>query len=368
VTKKLDPKLAEEVMLGAGFKPLEPYKNSKTKWKCECLSCNRIVFLYYANVKNGSQCIYCLKMKIDPKDAINRMNEVGLEPLEPFISSRQKWKSRCIRCGSIVSPALHDIRRGNGGCKKCGREKQVKATSYSEEEAKGIMLKANLEPIEPYRRSNLPYKSKCLVCLSIVHPHLSSILQGSGCIKCAANKLARQNKLDEEVAIQRMFKAGLKPLEPYLRADVGWKSECLKCGEIVYPHLTSIIKGGGCKYCAKSGFQMLKPSYIYLITNLEYNAHKIGVGNKRKARDRVKKFMNKGWAVHRIWEISTGASALKIETEIFKIIRHQLQIPVYLSRKQMPVTGGETETMDADLVSLVELEKIINKVIEGHGK
>jgi hypothetical protein len=31
----------------------------------------------------------------------------------------------------------------------------------------------------------------------------------------------------------------------------------------------------------------------------------------------------------------------------------------------MPVTGGHTETVDADLITLIELEKIINKVIKG---
>jgi hypothetical protein len=30
----------------------------------------------------------------------------------------------------------------------------------------------------------------------------------------------------------------------------------------------------------------------------------------------------------------------------------------------MPVTGGETETVDADSVTLLELEKIINRVMQ----
>ena len=30
----------------------------------------------------------------------------------------------------------------------------------------------------------------------------------------------------------------------------------------------------------------------------------------------------------------------------------------------MPVTGGHTETVDADLITLIELEKIINRVIK----
>lgn len=364
MSKKLDPDIAEKVMLNAGLKPLEPYKSSSSKWKCECLTCSRTVFPSYSNVKNGSGCLFCKGGKTDPEEAVKRMHEAGLEPLEPFISGRKKWRARCVRCGSIVNPALHDLRRGSEGCKKCGMDKLSTMLKYSQEEAIEIMQKANFQPLEPYRRSNLPFKSECLICHSVVSPYLSSILEGGGCKVCAGKKFGNATKLNEEVAVQRMLKAGLQPLVPYSRADVGWKSKCLKCGAIIYPHLTSISKGGGCRYCAKAGLQMLKPSYLYLITHTEHNAHKIGIGNQRKRRDRVKKFMNKGWSVFRVWEFATGEEVLKIEREVFNVIRKEKNIPIFLSSEQMPVTGGETETMDADLISLKELERIIERVID----
>jgi hypothetical protein len=64
--------------------------------------------------------------------------------------------------------------------------------------------------------------------------------------------------------------------------------------------------------------------------------------------------------------LNTGAEALKIESTIFKIIRKELKLPIYLTAKQMPKTGGETETVAADEITLLELEKIINKAIRGY--
>ena len=75
--------------------------------------------------------------------------------------------------------------------------------------------------------------------------------------------------------------------------------------------------------------------------------------------------MNRGWEPYKVWEVKTGAQALKIEKEVFRVLRKEMNIPAYLSAEQMPVTGGETETVDADSISLLQLEKIINKVIKG---
>jgi hypothetical protein len=113
-----------------------------------------------------------------------------------------------------------------------------------------------------------------------------------------------------------------------------------------------------------AGIQMNKPSYIYLITHSELSAHKIGIGNKRKNRDRLKKFMNRGWEPYKVWELDTGAQALKIEKEVFRVLRKEMNIPAYLSAEQMPVTGGETETVDAESITLLQLEKIIKKVMK----
>lgn len=364
MAKRLDPKEAEAIMLKGGLKPTEPYSNSKKPWKCECVKCGRVVSPSLSNVRNRNSigCVYCNNRLTDSDTATKRMLQQNLLPLEPFIDGRTPWKSRCMLCGAVVQPILHDIRRGYGGCRKCGIKKQALTTRTSNSDAIKVMGIAKLIPIEPYKGSNRPWKSRCQVCGEVVAPTFSSIKAGASCRICAFERMGKAQRLSEDEAVNRMLRAKLQPLEPYVNASKPWKSLCLVCGETVNPHLTSITKGGGCFYCAVAGIQMNKPSYIYLITHSELSAHKIGIGNKRKNRDRLKKFMNRGWEPHKVWEVETGAQALKIEKEVFRVLRKEMNIPSYLSAEQMPVTGGETETVDAETISLLQLEKIINKV------
>ena len=367
MVKRLDPNEAEAWMLKSGLQPLEPYPNSNKPWKCKCLICGKIVTPTLSNIKirNSKGCVYCNNRITDSDSAIKRMVDQNLLPLEPFVDGRTPWKSKCMSCGAVVQPILHDIRRGYGGCKSCGIRKQAQSTRVPKNEAVRIMETAKLKPLEPYKRSNLPWKSKCMVCGQVVAPTLSSIKAGGSCRICSFEKMGEAQRLSEDEAVDRMLRAKLQPLEPYVNSSKPWKSLCLVCGETVQPHSSSISKGGGCFYCAVAGIQMNKPSYIYLISNSELGSHKIGIGNKRKSRDRLKKFMNRGWEPYKVWELDTGAQALKIEKEVFRILRREMKIPAYLSAEQMPVTGGETETIDSDVISLLQLEKIVNKVILG---
>ena len=111
---------------------------------------------------------------------------------------------------------------------------------------------------------------------------------------------------------------------------------------------------------------MLKNSYVYLITNSELNAHKVGIGNVKKHMDRLGRFNARGWETYKVWQFETGREALDVEKLIFKVIRQDLNIPIYLSYEQMKSTGGHVETMGADAISLLELEKIIKKVIRSY--
>jgi hypothetical protein len=65
MAQKLDPKVAEQVMLKAGLQPLEPYTSANVKWTCKCLICGSIVTPRYATVQNkGAGCKTCRYRKI----------------------------------------------------------------------------------------------------------------------------------------------------------------------------------------------------------------------------------------------------------------------------------------------------------------
>jgi len=360
-------------MLDAGLQPLEPYKNATSPWKCTCQKCGAICNPRYGDIssnRNRGGCRPCgykklsKKLLFSSKEARKIMIEAGYKPLVPYVSSRTKWKSKCLKCGEVVFPKFNSIRSGNGGCRTCGNEKLGTRLRFESEKAVDIMLKAKMKPLTKYTNTRTKWKSKCLTCKKISEPTLSNVISGHGCVYCTGHKV------DMADAIKIMLKARLKPLEPYVDNRTKWKSKCLKCGRIVYPIYNSITTGqGGCRYCAEKGINMNAPSYLYLITHSGLNAHKVGMGNHKQAQalwsDRLRKFNKQGWVTYKTWYFKTGAEAIDVETKIFDIIRNQLKIPVYLSKEDMPKTEGQTETMDADLISLKELEKIINKVIKG---
>jgi hypothetical protein len=113
------------------------------------------------------------------------------------------------------------------------------------------MLKAGLEPLEPYQNALTKWKCKCLSCGEIVYPKYNQIQQGiGGCNPCGTKRGSNKIKMDSELAIQMMIDAGLEPLENYVNSKTKWKCKCLKCGDIVYPKLNGIQTGeGGCYKC-----------------------------------------------------------------------------------------------------------------------
>ena len=111
-----------QTMEKANLEPLELYKASDTPWKCRCLVCQKIVYPMYSNINSGnSGCLYCAGAKVDEEDAIALMRKHGLEPLEPFIDSKKKWKSRHLKCGNIVYPQYNTIQNRGGGCSTCAK-------------------------------------------------------------------------------------------------------------------------------------------------------------------------------------------------------------------------------------------------------
>ena len=97
------------------------------------------------------------------------------------------------------------------------------------------------------------------------------------------------------------------------------------------------------------------------------NSHKIGIANpaKIKKSDRLHKYQYHGWQVFKIWNFKTGKVAEQVENSVLLELRINRKIPIYLSKAEMSGQGGHTETMSADSITLLELEKIIKKVIKG---
>ena len=359
--RRISQEKAVALMLKADLKPLEPYKGANATWKCKCLKCGKIVNPHYATVQQGGKCEYCSKTKVDPKDAVAIMLKAKLKPLEPYKDSSTKWKCVHTFCGEIVYPRYADVNSGKGGCNPCAKRNSLNHKRIPEKQAVALMLKNKMKPLEPFVDTTKKWKCRCLKCKKISYPRYADTTRGHTCVYCAGNKV------DEKDAIKLMLKSKLQPLQPYKNANSAWECKCLRCGKIVKPHYASITMGqGGCRYCAIKGINMNVPSYLYLITNEELNSHKVGMGNHKKNNDRLGRFLKDGWKTFKVWQTNTGAEAIDIESEVLRILRKELNFPIHLSKEQIPKTQGHTETVSADSITLLELEKIIKRVIKGY--
>lgn len=407
------------IMKEMGFKPLVPYKNANEPWQSQCLKCKKISTPRFKHVRRGTKCRYCAGHLVDSKDAIRVMEKNSFKPMVKYPSSQKPWKSKCMKCGRISSPRYsHVVQRGHC-CRYCApnarvsRDQAMKtfkkanfkvlgtyenskskvllecmvcnkqsrktysdvrqgqgcghcAGRYPLEEglAREFMVSQGFEPLEAFKTVNLPWKSNCLKCGKVVAPTYGNVRSGKKCPYC------KGNKVDPEDAVELMMRYGYKPLEPYVKSNAKWRCLHLPCNNEVSPQYATIQQGyGGCRFCATSGFQYVRPSYLYFIENDELNSYKVGIANLQDSvkRDRLRKLGHDGWKVVKIWNFSEGTLPSRIEARFFTILRVEMKVPQYLTEDQMRY-GGFTETFDRDRTSqrkIITLIESIRKELQG---
>jgi len=230
--------------------------------------------------------------------------EAGLEPLEPYLDTNQKWKSKCLNCNAIVTPRVADIKGGRKGCRKCFVERQTGQNSkhYVRQEKKALSVAKN---------------------------------------------------------------AQLEPLEPYKNARTKWKCKCIKCGEIVTPTFHNLEQGnGGCLNCQEYSFQPNQPSYLYVMMHKEMGSLKVGVGNQGNKIDRIKTHKRFGWQLLKRYDFKLGKDATTVEEKLLKWIRQDLKLPPHLSKNLMK-QFGYSETVDLEEIDIPRLLVKINEIIKG---
>jgi len=358
--KPIDSKEAANILLKSGFKPLEPYKNSRTKWKCKCIKCKKISYPMLKHVKfYGTKCRYCEGTLVDELDAIRFMKKNRFLPLIKYPGSQQPWKSQCLKCHKVSSPRYsHVVQRGHC-CKFCAPNSKI-----SKKDAFAQFRKQGFTPVGTYSNAKIPVLVICKKCKQKIFKSYSNLMQSTGCVICAG-KLP----LDKSMAKKFMLDNGFKTLEEFHTVNSPWKSRCITCNKVSSPSYASVKQGKGCRHCSKLGFKYDRESYLYLIVHKSMGAYKIGIGNiaKKPYWDRIYVHQTQGWRIVKVWHFENGHLPEKIETATLKFIRESLKIKSFLSRRQMRY-AGHSETLDVNLISSAKLLKIIEANIAQQSK
>jgi len=342
--RAVDPNDAVNAMKKRGFKTFGPFPGATKLWPVECIKCKRQFKTTFHSLNTTSRCKYCSGSELDQSEVQKLLSELKLKSLVPFPGARSAWKMRCLRCNRIVNPSwthLSDKKRNVKGCAFCSG-KRVHMDDLVE-----LMSIKKLKPIGQFYGVSKPWLSKCLRCSREVQPRVSDLKRGqSGCIYCAGLRV------EEKTAIELANKNGFTPMTSYPGANIGWECMCNVCGQISKPRYTSMQQGGNrCKFCATGGFDFNLPAIIYLVTNPNLGAHKIGVAGANEHNVRLKKHQKYGWSVYKHKEFKSGSAAFSVETQVLKWLRNSKNLLPYLTIEQMPQSGW-SETVDASEIDL----------------
>jgi hypothetical protein len=408
----IDPDEAYRYYLTKDLQPLEPFPGSAKPWKSIHLICGSVIQPRYGHIRSGRRgCPVCAgNIQISQEKAFAFYRQNGLEPQESFKGPHHPWKSVHKKCGRKVSPRWANVQQGASGCAYCsGKKVDIK-------EAKILLKKLDLKPLEPFKTSHTPWKCTHLKCGRKVSPTYSALINGQGpCVYCGKNMIKIDEALDllkknnfkplekfpggskpwlcfhkpcknvislnvnylkyggkgckvcaglvpiSEATALKLFKSrGFTPQVKFQGSKVPWKSKHNVCKKVVSPTYESIRSGRGCKYCQIGGINLKAPGYLYLITNELLNSHKIGIGGAFSSQDRLDLHIKHGWKLYKRMEFKTAEKAYEVEQMTITWLRFEMVLPQYLSPEQMP-QRGHTETVDA---SEIDLPILWSKIIE----
>jgi hypothetical protein len=262
-------------------------------------------------MRDERQRLYLEREKVRNIERIEIMRvKCRVEPLTRFPGWDVPWKSRCLDCNMEVSPRFGTVRESGWACAPCARKRfdDLKAASQNDERARLMEEVGGVTPIEPYKRSQSPWKCKCKTCGSIVTPRFDDVINKHrrACIVCSRNE-------------ERVF-----------------------------------------------AFDFKAPGIIYLLEHLDLGAIKVGISTTASKTDRIGQHELNGWTRINVWSVTTGFVAREVEQEILGWWRNEMKLLPGCSGSDMP-QGGHTETVSAIEMDAGEVIQKIEQLIRQRG-
>lgn len=375
LTRRLDAKEAEQVMISRGAVPLVSYPGYDQPWLSLCLSCGDEVSPRYGSVASGKQgpCVRCGRRatahanRHDATLAQQRMEAAGALPRVAYPGHvNSPWPCICAVCKSEISPTYANIvLNDQGPCAKCASRARGNAQRLDADLAARAMTEHGAEPLVPYPgKAGLPWPCICLACGKATAPSYDSVVkQGNGpCRSCGIQARSAKQRLNSSLAASNMRSCGAEPTTEYPGAGKPWPSTCLTCGAKIFPRYSNVVLAGQnpCKYCAKFGFDYSAPGTVYLIGHHGFSAAKVGIANTKNLSRRLGQHGSTGWHIVKVWPFERGQQAYEMEQAVLLSWRSQ-GYGEAVPPAEMP-QGGWTETVDSGCASALEMDMVAEAI------
>lgn len=114
---------AVNLFIDSGLEILGEYTGKRDWISVKCRACGAVGQQKYQNLREGMVPCRACDTAAKAARALEIMLEAGARPIEPFRSSTSKWLCECLKCHSRITPSLTNVKRGQGACIYCGRQK-----------------------------------------------------------------------------------------------------------------------------------------------------------------------------------------------------------------------------------------------------
>lgn len=256
-----------------------------------------------------------------------------------YVNSRTKSLFKCLSCDNNWLTKPNDVMNGSG-CHPCSGKKRLTKEEFNDH------LERKNRPIRiigVYLNGGTKSTFQCLLCDHQWEASPHHIRQGGGgCPHCGDTA-----KLTAEIVNSQLESENrpVRMIGEYVNTQTKSLFECLECNNQWLTSPARIRKGCGCPKCAKSGYKIDKPGWIYILKFA--NFIKYGITNNLKQR--LKRHEKNGiYSVVLSQLHYDGTIAFKIEQDIKSIFGGK-----FTTRELCP--DGWTETL-----CLSKLDDLLN--------
>ena len=197
---------------------------------------------YYQLVRNK---------KFSQEEADAFFAKIQLKPLVPYVNNNTPRKSKCLVCGSIVSPRLSDVKKAKS-CIKCQGKKLALKIRLNDEEVLKSAKQMKIRLLEPYVNNRTPIKAVCLVCKNNISPTIGRLRAGVGCTFCGRVRTSKSRLLPLDEVLKDFAEAKLELLEEYTKSHQAVKVRCLVCGKKSTKSYHDLKQGKRCYTCGRA--------------------------------------------------------------------------------------------------------------------
>ncbi|MBR1974266.1 MAG: hypothetical protein IKA20_00265 [Clostridia bacterium] len=263
------------------------YKKNTSPILCKCSRCDYKWSPTPKTLLNGHGCPRCSNnIKLSNDDFVKRLkfnnpHFSNIALLSEYEGMSKKIKCKCRICETVWSSKANDLIRAGSGCPSCSGNIGYTQKRFFDNLRQKNPHVSKIEFLSEYKGATKRIQCKCIICNHIWNPLASSLLQGTGCPKCAKKRIAiisseqlkrikRPGKISHDAFIDKFNTRNphantIHICTQYNGAANQIACRCIVCGHEWRAIASRLLSGSGCPVCAHTSTSFMEQFLLHAL-------------------------------------------------------------------------------------------------------